>query len=435
VIAVGGRVASGKTQVSRTLAERLDAEHVEADRIREGLLGRGPAADTHEASWERNLRPLLAQETYAELRRRTEHALAAGRDVVVDACFPREAQREGVRSLARDVGASFLFVECHADASVTQQRLTAREAHSGPGWTEIAAELARTWEPVAALSAVEHLRLHTGRPLQQAVADALAHLAARRPPPPASGDAVPLRVDAVTFDCWSTLIFESSWQEAHARRVAALAQAAREAGRSVSNDEAGVAFDAAWEHHMRLWREGVASGAQQVAVSALAGLGLRAPHPALDHLTRSFQEASHSEGVVALPGAGDTLERLAQAGVRRALICDTGLTPGRVVRTHLERLGLLPLLEVQVFSDEIGVPKPDPRAFMAALEPLATAPQRALHVGDLRRTDVAGARSVGMATARIHAHHDDTSPLPEADYAVGSHAALQALLGERVAAG
>jgi putative hydrolase of the HAD superfamily len=179
---------------------------------------------------------------------------------------------------------------------------------------------------------------------------------------------------------------------------------------------------------MRLWREGVSSGAAEIAVWALAELGLRDPHPALEHLTRSFEEASHSGSVQALPDARETLEALAGRGVRRALVCDTGLTPGRVVRGHLKRLGLLDLLEVTVFSGEIGVPKPDPRAFLAALDPLGVDPQSAMHVGDLRRTDVAGARGLGMLTVRIRARHDDMSALPDADYVVGSLAELEAII-------
>jgi putative hydrolase of the HAD superfamily len=78
----------------------------------------------------------------------------------------------------------------------------------------------------------------------------------------------------------------------------------------------------------------------------------------------------------------------------------------------------------------VGVPKPEGRAFRAALDPLGIAPEDALHVGDLRRTDVAaGARSLGMQSARIRARNDDVCELAEADYVVDSHAELAALLG------
>jgi putative hydrolase of the HAD superfamily len=429
VIAVGGRVASGKSHLARVLAEGLTAEHIEADRIRDRLASRPASASSSNASRARwGFGALASPEVYAVLRREAEHALASGRSVVADACFFRRAQREGLRSLARGVGAAFLFVECRADASIVRDRLAERDAKSDRGgWMLLSAELDRAWEPVEELPGPEQLRVDTGGPLEQAVEAVLARLASHTPQV-ASGGAAPSQLDAATFDCWNTLLFEPSWQSAHARRVEALASAASEAGTDVSLELAGLAFDAAWDRHMRLWREGVSSGAAEVAVWALAELGLRDPHPALEHLTRSFEEASHSGSVQALPDARETLEALARRGVRRALVCDTGLTPGRVVRGHLNRLGLLELLEVAVFSDEIGVPKPDPRAFLAALDPLGVAPQSAMHVGDLRRTDVAGARALGMMTTRIRARHDDVSPLPDADYVVGSHSELQAII-------
>jgi putative hydrolase of the HAD superfamily len=141
-----------------------------------------------------------------------------------------------------------------------------------------------------------------------------------------------------------------------------------------------------------------------------------------------LQETQLGLGIASLEGARDLLKALRAAGIRRGLVCDTGLTPGYVVRKLLDRAGLLDELEVLVFSDEAGVPKPHPKVFRQALSQLDASAEEALHVGDLRRTDVAGARGVGMATARIRGHHDDRSEHPEADQVVDSHAELQALL-------
>jgi putative hydrolase of the HAD superfamily len=182
---------------------------------------------------------------------------------------------------------------------------------------------------------------------------------------------------------------------------------------------------------MACWRDGIRSGAREVAIHALRELDLHEPHPALEHLVGEYEEASHSGQVLAIEGARECLAELARAGIRRALICDTGLTPGRVVRQHLERLGLLEHLEVCIFSDEVGAPKPDTRVFHAALAPLGVQADLAIHVGDLRRTDVAGARAIGMSTIRIRTQHDDTSDLPEADKVVNSHSELRTTLLSR----
>ncbi len=81
-----------------------------------------------------------------------------------------------------------------------------------------------------------------------------------------------------------------------------------------------------------------------------------------------------------------------------------------------------------MFSDEAGVPKPNPRVFQAALEPLGVTPGDAVHVGDLRRSDIAGARGVGMGSIRIRAVNDDRSDHPEADAVADSHRHLLEIL-------
>jgi putative hydrolase of the HAD superfamily len=254
-------------------------------------------------------------------------------------------------------------------------------------------------------------------------------LAAPRLAAPAPGRVFVPMPRAVSFDCWGTLITEEDWPWAHALRVMALRDATREAGREVTQAEAERAFDAAWQHHMALWVTGHATGAAEVARWGLTELGFEHAGPALDHLVRRFEEASHTSYVVALDGARALLAALDAADIPSVLVCDTGLTPGRVVRRLLERVGLLAYLRALAFSDEVGAPKPDRRPFLAALQPLGVAPEQALHVGDLRRTDVVGARALGMRTVRIRARNDDVSEHPDADRVVDSYAELAGLLG------
>ena len=59
-------------------------------------------------------------------------------------------------------------------------------------------------------------------------------------------------------------------------------------------------------------------------------------------------------------------------------------------------LGLAPLLDVIVTSDQVGVTKPHPRIFEAALQRAGVDPAEALFVGDQPDSDVAGARAAGM---------------------------------------
>lgn len=64
----------------------------------------------------------------------------------------------------------------------------------------------------------------------------------------------------------------------------------------------------------------------------------------------------------------------------------------------VRRLGLGKYFKVIVSADEVGLSKPDPAPFLAALERAGVEPQAALHVGDHPVDDVAGARAVGLHT-------------------------------------
>lgn len=234
---------------------------------------------------------------------------------------------------------------------------------------------------------------------------------------------------AVTFDCWNTLIVEQNPEMGFELRLRAYHRMLIDGGRDVMPARAELSLAQAWQRHARAWSEGRSTGAPEVARWALEPFGL-ADDGRVRELSRVLSECRTEEGVVALPGARETLERLRARGTRVALICDTGLITGQSTRALLDEVGLLSSLEVLIFSDEAGVPKPSPRVFHAALEGLGVRAEHTVHVGDIRRTDIAGARQVGMGAIRIRAEHDDVSDdHPEGDHVVDSHAQLQQLLG------
>jgi putative hydrolase of the HAD superfamily len=209
-----------------------------------------------------------------------------------------------------------------------------------------------------------------------------------------------------------------------------------------------IALRDAWHTHQLEWHRRRVFGAHDMVGFALQALGQASSAQRVNEIVAALEPSMLAVDVQPVAGGREALTRLAEAGVRRALICDTGFSSGRVVRRLLDRHGLLELLEVTIFSDEVGVPKPHPRAFAAALEGLGVERVGAVHVGDLKRSDIAGARAHGMASVRLTAHHDDrgngrgagvidcraagcTPPCarPEADAVAGSYPELLEILG------
>ena len=118
------------------------------------------------------------------------------------------------------------------------------------------------------------------------------------------------------------------------------------------------------------------------------GLASGASSILLQHFERHFPESC-----VPMPHVTDTLDALRERGVKVGLI-----TNGRALMQNrkIDGLGIRPLLDSVVISGDLGVRKPDPRIFAAALEDLAVDPSSAAYVGDNPEPDITGAKRSGM---------------------------------------
>lgn len=198
---------------------------------------------------------------------------------------------------------------------------------------------------------------------------------------------------AITFDCWGTLL--DSAHDLASERVGQLVN------QLPSSDGPSVA--GAYRHALERYREieglGFSLGAASVLSMTLDALGASLSPRAFDTTVRDWEEALLRLPPPVLDDALGVLAALRRQGVRIALISDTGLTPGRVMRLVLDRVGLLQHIEWCAFSNELGVTKHQPQPFVATLYALGIAPETALHVGDTCATDITGAKRVGMRAA------------------------------------
>jgi putative hydrolase of the HAD superfamily len=128
-----------------------------------------------------------------------------------------------------------------------------------------------------------------------------------------------------------------------------------------------------------------------------------------------------------LEHATDLLRELREAGVRTALLTNG---PSWMQRRKVQALGLESQLDAIAISEELGVAKPDPAAFAAALELIDVAAGETVMVGDHLDWDVRGALDAGLRGAVWVAGDDDREPPAGAVRVVGLNevpAALAAL--------
>jgi len=240
-----------------------------------------------------------------------------------------------------------------------------------------------------------------------------------------------MAVRALTLDFWNTMVVaRNNGRRRQEQRLEHLVRIVRRYRPEASEEtvqtayrEAGRLYDAMWKHQHRT-----------PGASALV-------HGIWDALGLTIETAHHAETVKVFedgvlfgpPAFADGFESaLAWAAqhYRLGIISDTMFSPGRVIRQLLERQGVLAYFDAFVFSDETGFSKPDVRAFEHAGAALGVAPHEMAHIGDLHRTDVAGARNAGLKAILFTGVHDDPAAAPHPDAVLAHWQALPEVMKE-----
>ena len=115
------------------------------------------------------------------------------------------------------------------------------------------------------------------------------------------------------------------------------------------------------------------------------------------HLDSEFADAAL--WVDPVPGSREGLQALADSGVRLGIISNAdGMMGSRLAQLELCQVGPGIGVEIEcvVDSGNVGVMKPDPRIFQAAVDLLGLEPDQVWYVGDLPAIDVVGARRAGI---------------------------------------
>lgn len=239
-----------------------------------------------------------------------------------------------------------------------------------------------------------------------------------------------MELDAITFDFWDTLVRSDTPALRLARRVA-VSDVLAAHGLPAEHDDIEAAFDKAWRTFDSSWAMGEQFTGHHAAEVVLDTLGHGPDASVRRDLIDAYLSAGRDVRIDLTDNVATTLHALKGAGLRIGIICDVGLAPSTTLRHILDRHGVLDLFDHWSFSDEVGVYKPDPAIFRHALEGLGgVEPSRAAHIGDLRRTDVAGAKGMGILSLRYRGvNDDDPANGPEADVVIDDHTDLVAALG------
>ena len=124
----------------------------------------------------------------------------------------------------------------------------------------------------------------------------------------------------------------------------------------------------------------------------LAEAGVKLPRDTVLEILKRISRSAKVENYVLYDDVLPTLKKLKKQGLIVGLI--TSLT--KDMNLICGNLGLAPYIDFVVTAKEVGVNKPEPPIFLAALERAGVDASEAVYIGDQYETDVVGARGVGI---------------------------------------
>lgn len=241
-----------------------------------------------------------------------------------------------------------------------------------------------------------------------------------------------MTIEAITFDFWSTLYKGQSVD--YTQRLFKLKEMVeRNSNLTFEPERFKAAVNVAGDIWSQTWIEQYRTiGAAEWLGIILKELEVTLPAYTRQEIQTSLENRLLDEIPTLVPEAKTVLAKLA-ARYHLAIISDTGVTPGRVLRQILEMDGIIDYFTYLTFSDEIGRSKPHPEPFLSTLKHLGTEPTQAAHIGDLLRTDIAGAKGVNMrAVQYVGINRDNDISAKETtiwpDAIITDHAELLPLL-------
>jgi putative hydrolase of the HAD superfamily len=194
------------------------------------------------------------------------------------------------------------------------------------------------------------------------------------------------RFEAVVFDLFGTLVYEfprSDWDE-WLETSAAVLEADPEA------------FRLAWSATSIDRQTGRAGGVEENLRTVAARAGAW-PTDAQIAEALEVRSALYRKWFVPRPGAEEILRELRERAMPTALI--SMCAPDTPALWRASPLG--GLIDVEVFSCEVGLRKPEPEIYLGAAERLGVEPTSCLYVGDGAYAELSGASSVGMHAVLI----------------------------------
>jgi putative hydrolase of the HAD superfamily len=208
-------------------------------------------------------------------------------------------------------------------------------------------------------------------------------------------------IKAVTFDLWETLLFEKDgWNQRRTNaRCQNLAQTLSRLGVRIPAEQFVFAFKEMTSWLENIWednREVTNYDQVQFIIKTASKNRVSLKQKWINQLSLAYISAIFDVPPILNPDASKVLQLLRDQNKRVGIICNTGITPGFGLRKVLTDMQVADYFDLMLFSDEVGVRKPNVEIFKIAAQKLHTEPHNIVHVGDNIKSDVWGAQNAGF---------------------------------------
>ncbi len=206
---------------------------------------------------------------------------------------------------------------------------------------------------------------------------------------------------AITFDYWQTIYADTleNWKRRQVVRIENCHKYLIENGYECEPSVVSDGLDSAYELSMNSWYQHKGVSVEKCLEWFAETLEITLEEDEIVSLIECLGKAFLATPPVLISHVKPELARLSDK-YSLGIISDSALTPGRYAMQLMERDGILQYFSAFTFSDETERTKPEVVQFYSTLKELDADPKESLHIGDIVRTDIVGAKNAGMKAIR-----------------------------------
>ena len=236
---------------------------------------------------------------------------------------------------------------------------------------------------------------------------------------------------AITFDFWQTLYADSeeNWRNRQAIRTKKCHVYLESRGYTCGLDDVGFGLEEAYNLVNTLWHQHKGISVKRCMMRFAEVLQIQLEASDLDHLVACLGAAFLEAPPIMIAHVKPVVSRLSE-NYPLGIISDSALTPGSYARQMMDQDGILQFFTAFTFSDETEYTKPQVPQFHSTLAQLNAKPAEAVHIGDIFRTDIVGAKNAGMKAIRFTGFNKTETNDTLSDAVVDDYRQLETVIAE-----